>query len=209
LFLGLLTLVNAPFNWLSVGLTRALLRRGVEVGGWGPYLLGFIDLIVAAALVVLLVAAMVIGVQAFDLAAVLGGGPPTLPLAPLFAGIANHPGDPINWWIYAMLLATLIPSVTNLLIGALSLTRGVPGVSTLLLRFMPVGAAVPTFDRTWIAAVLTAQWAIGLILMLSAFALLGWLASILIPDVGTWFLSYARAVADLNLPGRVLALVVH
>jgi hypothetical protein len=66
---------------------------------------------------------------------------------------------------------------------------------------------VPTFDRTWIAAVLTAQWAIGLILMLSAFALLGWLASILVPDVGTWFLAYARAVADLNVPGRVLAVV--
>jgi hypothetical protein len=106
-------------------------------------------------------------------------------------------------------VATLIPGVTNLLIGSLSLTRGVPGVSQLLLRFMPVGTAVSAFDRTWLAAVLTAQWAIGLILMLSAFALLGSLASILIPDVGTWFLSCARAVADLNLPGRVLALVGH
>jgi hypothetical protein len=51
---------------------------------------------------------------------------------------------------------------------------------------MPVGSAVPIYDRPSIAAVLTAQWAIGLILMLFAFALLGWLASILVPDVGTW-----------------------
>ncbi len=89
-----------------------------------------------------------------------------------------------------MLLVTLIPSVTNLLIGSLSLTRGVPGVSTQLLRSMPVGSTVPPYNRAWNAAVLTAQWAIGLILMLSAFALLGWLASILVPDVGTWFLAH-------------------
>jgi hypothetical protein len=57
--------------------------------------------------------------------------------------------------------------------------------------------------------VLTAQWAIGVILMLSAFALLRRLASILVPDVGTWFLSYAWAVAALNVPGPVLALVGH
>jgi hypothetical protein len=33
LFLGLLTLLNAPFDWFSLGLTRALLRRGLELGG--------------------------------------------------------------------------------------------------------------------------------------------------------------------------------
>src|SRR5262249_27537141 len=35
LFFGLLTLVNAPFDWLSLGLTRALLRQGsnLEAGG--------------------------------------------------------------------------------------------------------------------------------------------------------------------------------
>ena len=29
-YLGLLTLLNAPFDWVSLGLTRALLRRGLE-----------------------------------------------------------------------------------------------------------------------------------------------------------------------------------
>ncbi len=33
LFLDLLTLLNAPFDWASLGLTRALLRRGLELGG--------------------------------------------------------------------------------------------------------------------------------------------------------------------------------
>jgi hypothetical protein len=35
LFLGLLTLLNAPFDWASLGLTRALLRRGLELKGAG------------------------------------------------------------------------------------------------------------------------------------------------------------------------------
>ena len=42
--------------------------------------------------------------------------------------------------------------------------------------------------------------------MLAAFALLGWLVSWLVPDIGTWFLDYARAVAALDVPGRVVAL---
>ena len=43
LFLGLLTLLNAPFDWASLGLTRALRRRGLELGGWWPYLLALVD----------------------------------------------------------------------------------------------------------------------------------------------------------------------
>lgn len=80
--------------------------------------------------------------------------------------------------------------------------RGVPGVSTLLLRSMPAGTAVPTFDRAWITAVLTGRWAIGGTLMFAAFALLGWLVAMLVAEVGTWFLDYGRAVADLDLPRR-------
>lgn len=43
LFLVLLTLVNAPFDWLSLGLTRFLLRRGIEQGGPWPYFYALID----------------------------------------------------------------------------------------------------------------------------------------------------------------------
>jgi hypothetical protein len=43
LFVGLLTLLNAPFDWASLGLTRALLWRGLELGGWWPYILAFVD----------------------------------------------------------------------------------------------------------------------------------------------------------------------
>ena len=57
---------------------------------------------------------------------------------------------------------------------------------------------------------LTAQWAaLGGILMLTAFALLGWLVAMVVPEVGTLFLNYALAIADLDLPGHAVALFGH
>src|SRR5262249_1701489 len=66
LFLVLLTLLNAPFDWVSLGLTRALLRRGLELGGWWPYLLALADASIAGGIIALLALTMVIGVQAFS-----------------------------------------------------------------------------------------------------------------------------------------------
>jgi hypothetical protein len=62
--------------------------------------------------------------------------------------------------------------------------------------------------EAWIAAVLIAQWAIGGTLMLTAFALLGWLVA-MVPEVGTLFLDYARPLADLDLLGHAVALFGH
>jgi hypothetical protein len=62
LFQGLLTLINAPFNWAWIGMTRALLRRGLELGGVWPYFLAIADAILAALIVGLLALTMVITV---------------------------------------------------------------------------------------------------------------------------------------------------
>src|SRR5258706_7133557 len=93
LFLGLLTLINAPFDWVSLGMTRALLRRGLELGGWWPYLLALADGLFAAAIVAPLSIAMATGVQAFDHFAEIAGGPDKrdLPLASLFAITVVNP----------------------------------------------------------------------------------------------------------------------
>ena len=83
----------------------------------------------AAVIVALLALTMVIGVQSFDALAVHGGGKPVLPLRPLFDGIAAHPEAPEFWWVYALLLSTMIPSLINLVIGGTALMRAVPGLS--------------------------------------------------------------------------------
>jgi hypothetical protein len=204
LFLGLLTLINAPFGWASLGLTRALLRRGLELGGWWPFVLALADAALAGVVVAALAVTMVIGVQAFDGLAAHRGGRPILPLDALFDGIAAHPAEPEYWWLYALLLSTVIPSLINLMIGGASLLRGVPGVPSLLLRFMPDGEAVPAFDRAWIALVLTLQIALGAILGVVAQALLiVGVISYVMPWLGFGLLDMARGVAAFSLPLRI------
>jgi hypothetical protein len=50
LFLAWLPLINAPFDWLSLGLTRLLMHRGIELKGWWPFLFALIDAIVGCGL---------------------------------------------------------------------------------------------------------------------------------------------------------------
>jgi hypothetical protein len=204
LFLGLLTLLNAPFDWFSLGLTRALLRRGLEIGGWAPYFLAIVDAALAAGVIVALTLAMVIGVQFFDAAGVHGGGKAILPLDALFNGIAANPWAPEYWWLYALLLSTMVPSLVNLVIGGTSLVRGLPGVPSLLLRYIPERGGVLKWDRHWIATVLTAQVAVGAALGIAAQIFLVWvIIGHVMPFFGLELLDMARDVAAFNLPARV------
>jgi len=204
LVLGLLTALNAPFDWASLGLTRALLRRGLEAGGWWPYALALVDAGLAAVIIAVLALTMVVGVQAFDALAVHGGGKPVLPLAPLFDGIVAHPSAPEYWWIYALLLSTMIPSMVNLVIGGTSLVRGLPKLPSLLLRYFPERGGVLKWDRHWIATILTAQVAAGAALGIAAQVFLVWvIIGHVRPLFGLELLDMARGVAALDLPARV------
>jgi hypothetical protein len=210
LFLGLLTLLNAPFDWASLGLTRALLRRGLELGGWWPYLLAIADAMLAAGVITLLTIVCVLGVQAFDDLAVLSGGDDArvLPLSDLFNGIEAHPSAPELWWVYALLLSTMIPSLVNLMIGGASLLRGVPWITKLLLWLMPERAPPRPFDRAWIAVLLTLQVFVGAMI---GFILQGLLVYLviwwLLPPFGLDLLDLARAVAAPDLPAHVIAAI--
>ena len=204
LFFGLLTLLNAPFVWASLGLTRALLRRGLELGGWWPYLLAFADALLAAVTVAVLTVTMVIGVQAFDDVVVRSGGKAVLPLDELFSGISARPAAPEYWWAYALLLSTMIPSLVNLVIGGTSLLRGLPGPQALLLRFIPMRGGVLKWDRAWIATVLTAEVGVGAALGIAAQVFLVWvIIGHVMPFFGLELLDMARGASAFNLPARV------
>jgi hypothetical protein len=203
MFLGLLTFINAPFDWASLGLTRALLRRGLELGGWWPYFLALVDALAAAFIVALLAITMLIGVQTFDHLAEHAGGATAriLPLDKLFDGMAAQPSAPEYWWVYALLVSSTIPSLLNLMIGGTSLLRGIPGLPAVLLGFMPAGKAVPAFDRTWLALALTCQVFVGGLLGIAA--PIGVIFYVL-PWMGLELLETARAVAEFDVPMRVL-----
>jgi hypothetical protein len=210
LFLSLLTLINAPFDWASVGLTRALLRRGLDLGGWWPYVLSSVDALCAAGIITILTVVSVLSIQLFDDIAVhsAGEGARVLPLVVLFDGIETNPSAPEFWWVYAMLLSTMIPSLVKLMIGGASLVRGIPWITKLLLDLMPEGGMVSPQNREWISVLLTAQVFVGAAIgvvaqVVLAYVVIGWVLRLF----GLDLLELARAVAPLDAPGPIIQLV--
>ena len=105
-----------------------------------------------------------------------------------------------------MLLSTTIPSLLNLVIGGASLLRGVLWLNTALLRAMPPQRAPRSFDRDWIAAVLTAQVFLAGLLGIAAQAFVVYVViGLLLPAFGLDLLGLARAVAAPDLPGTLVA----
>jgi hypothetical protein len=204
LFLGLFPLLNAPFDWFSVGLTRALLRRGLELKGLWPYFLAIVDASLAAIVVALLAIAMVVCVQSFNEAAVSSGGKTAvLPLDDLLAGIEQNPSAPQYWWIYVVLLSTMVPSLVNLAIGGMAMTRGLPWLGRSLLKWIPENRDVPRYKRPVSALLLTGQWFAGLFLGISAQTILIWIIILrLLPRFGLDLLDMANAVARFDVPTR-------
>ena len=119
--LCLVPLVNIPFDWASIGVTRALLRRGCERDAPSPFLLGVVDFGFGLLLLGLLAAALLTALLAADHVTARAGAAPLIDLPRLFHRLATTPGSAANWWVYLTLFSTMLPSVLNCLIGAFSL----------------------------------------------------------------------------------------
>lgn len=205
LFLPFLALVNAPFDWVALGATRLLLRKGLELGRAWPLVLAFVDAALATLCVTVLGLVCVLAVQAFDAVAALRGLPPILPLDPLFEGLESSPGNPEFFWLYAMLLSTTIPSVANLVLGGFSLMRGFPGLSKALLLAIPAGQPPLRHDRAVISFILAFHWIGALLLGLGVQAGLIVLVIVYVmPSLGLDLLDVARTLARLDLPAHLL-----
>jgi hypothetical protein len=203
---GLLTLVNAPFDWFAIGLTRALLRRGLAPGGRGPFFYAAVDLVVAPPVIGLLAFVTVFAVQAFDDVAVLRAGPGAriLSLDDLFKGLETRPADPEFWWIWMMLFSTLIPSALNLCVAAASLVRGLPFLNDWIVRRMTATGTRRDSDRLLLASALSAQIAGGFLAMSLALYFLGaWLLPIWLPFLGGYVEHFSEALAAYDAPRRI------
>lgn len=120
--LALVPLVNVPFDWASVGFTRALLRYGCEPNVLSPLWLGLIDFAIGLFLVILLAISLIFALHLVDVIISRAPNEPQLiDLPRRLVDIGRDPFDHGNWWVYLTLFSTLIPSAFNLLIGILSL----------------------------------------------------------------------------------------
>jgi hypothetical protein len=171
LFLGLFTLVNAPFDWLSLGLTRLLLRYGIEKGGHWPYVLAVIDAVVASLLITILALAMAWSTDLFNYLVEQGRAEQTrvLPPSTFYLGMLERdPAAPEFWWVYAMLFSTMIPSVINLFIAGFSFLRTLPWARNFLLSNMREGETMPIVARLISSSILAGQVALAWPLAIAA-----------------------------------------
>jgi hypothetical protein len=135
---------------------------------------------------------------------------PTMILACLGAAVGHllrrhrpESGSPEYWWAYALLLSTMIPSLLNLAIGGMALTRGIPWLARVLLQWIPEGQAVPEYKWQLAAIGLTTRMFAGAGLGLAAQWVLAWgLIFHVMPALGLDLLDMARAVAAFDVPAR-------
>jgi hypothetical protein len=106
-------------------------------------------------------------------------------------------------------LATAITQNSRLMHNpGTALMRAVPGLPQALLHVMPAAGGVPTYDRAWIAAVLTLQAAFGAVLGVSVQAAVAWALFVYaMPAAGLGLLDLASSLERLNLPWRLIWLV--
>ncbi len=164
--LGLVPLVNIPFDWASVGVTRALLRRGCEADARSPFWLGVLDFGLGVVLLIGLAAALMAALWAADRLTAHPGTAPLIDLPRLVHRIATDPDESANWWVYLTLFSTMIPSVLNCLIGAFSLISwSLPSWRRWMLEVIPT-LEQPGLGRTrrLVQLALGGQVAVGTVL---------------------------------------------
>ncbi len=174
LFLGVFPLINGLADFASVGLTRYLLRQGLDGVTWRKAAL---DILGGAAIFLLLGITLITYIHLVRFA----DGTPLMNLTALFEGLRDDPGQ--YWWLFFMLFSTLIPTVMH----------GMVGLYTLLLHY-------PAPVRRWVFARLkaggegsdTEGWwgSLGYCAMLTL--------SIWVPILGTWLLLTANHGAFLQ-----------
>lgn len=116
LFLLLLPAANAPMDWLSLGVTRHLLRwiADGKAGYWATFGIVIVDILFALLMIVAVTAGTAALLAAFSKLHALGGGANLMDVQSYISGMREDPSGTQWWWIYAMLLSTLVPTIFNL-----------------------------------------------------------------------------------------------
>jgi hypothetical protein len=119
--LALVPLANVPFDWASVGFTRALLRYGCQPNVMSPLWIGLADFAIGLFLVILLALSLICVLHLVDvIVSRAPDGPRLIDVPRRLFDIDRAPFHPANWWVYLTLFSTLVPSAFNLLIGMFS-----------------------------------------------------------------------------------------
>ena len=203
MFLALLPLVNAVFDWLSLGLTRTLLRLAqVQLTAGHPLrasLFGLVDLVVALGFLVALALTATALLQTTNLllpASATGAG---FDLHTTFAAFCR-PG--IAWeygWVYVTLFSTLIPTVLHLSLAvfALLLHGGSAAGRAHWIKLLDNDFNGSDRERERCARYLVTRRVGSVALAMVLFFGLGGVFFWLFPEVGAYIVTWCRDFANL------------
>lgn len=200
LFWLLLPLVNAPLDWLSLGFTRGLLQavRTGNHSSWRTLIWAAADLLLAF-IFLFFITAILVGVTALGNAV---AGKTLIEIGCILSNLKTNASHTDHWWIYFMLLSTLIPTLFHFALAG--------GAATLWLprkwRTQLADGLEDDMHKTFGAwAYLTFTPVVGFILMpLGLLWSLWWLLNANGGALGTLLLSWAENLAKWADPGMVL-----
>lgn len=207
LFMPLLTLINAPFDWLSFGLTRFLLRKNLELGGWWAIGLAAIDLLGALVLLMILALAILLTVQCANALTSLNELNPIIDPSRIIINMQDnkHRWNPQFWWLYIMLFSTLLPSLINFFIGTLSVFRGYRPLNSWIVRQMPARRNMTSLSRLWLPPILATQFMGSALISFAILASGLWLLiNGILPIFGMTVFEMLSNVEQINLPAKII-----
>ncbi len=117
IFVCVIPVLNAIFDYLSLGITRLLLAQSVksETRALAKFVIGAVDVACAVAMLFGLAFVLSASLQALNQLVLRSGDPQVwINLDEIFTRLALSPGDPSLLWIYFMVFSTFVPSVLHL-----------------------------------------------------------------------------------------------
>ncbi len=160
--LTILPLINAPFDWLSIGLTRYLLRLGLQRRRLSDRVVcWFADLGGAILLLLGLAISMVVVLEGLNAIGFANGmRVPVAPVESLLHDMRAEPDAGRHLWIYFALFSTLIPTLVHVAVMiASALTANLPPMQGRALRLIATNDQGAT---TQIAFLLSARWLVAI-----------------------------------------------
>ncbi|MEZ5535861.1 MAG: hypothetical protein R3F02_09560 [Thiolinea sp.] len=200
LFWIILPLVNAPLDWLSLGFTRGLLQavRTGNHSGWRTLIWAAADLLLAF-FFLFLITAVLVGVTALGNAV---AGKTLVDLGCILSNLQADMSHPDHWWIYFMLLSTLVPTLFHFALAGGAATLWLPRKWRIQLADGLENDIHKTFGA-W--AYLTFTPVVGFFLMpLALLGSLWWLLTLNGGALGTLLLSWAITLAEWADPSMAL-----
>ena len=156
LFLIVIPLINAIFDFGSIGLTRWALRRGTRRVGLQTLGYALFDLATAVLLFVLLAVTVVLATYLFAMAA----GRPLLITSGegnVFANIKENPEQYI--WLYATFVSTLIPTFAHCSLSIWSFGPAILNDSSRNWMANTIETSTKHFGRRWLVLNFLSLWA--------------------------------------------------